>query len=141
MSHLSTRSIKPVHLAAAVALVAAGTWGGTALAAGPDEKPTSAGTASKAAALRAPGPAYAYKKKSFTIEPGATSSATVFCPAGYKVSGGGVQTTSFGLRVNETRPEDGADTDSVVDDGWVSYVENPSASASSAVTWAVCAKL
>ena len=141
MSYLSTRSVKPVHLVAAVALVAAGTWSGTALAAGPDEKPHTVGSASKAAALRAPGPAYVYKKKDFTVEPEATSSAQVFCPAGYKVSGGGVQTTSFGLTVNETRPVDGADTDSVVDDGWVSFVENPSSLERSATTWAVCAKL
>ena len=143
MSILSTRSVKPVHLAAAVALVAAGTWGGSALAAGSDAKPSSddTGTVTSSAGQRAAGPAYVYKKKDYTVGAGSSNSATVFCPRGYKVSGGGVQTATTDLVVNETRPADGGDSDSVADDGWISYTINPSGAESAATTWAVCAKV
>ena len=142
----SLRFTTPVRLAAVVTLVAAGTWGGTALdaGAGADDKPAVAPAAdSSASNARGGGPAYVYKSKVFTVPGGAGNlgNAVVKWPSGYKVSGGGVQTGSSDAIVNETRPVDGNDGDAAPDDGWISYVINPSASDQTHSVWAVCARV
>ena len=121
----------------------AGTWSGTALAAGgSSDKPAVApgrrkrrlGRACRRSGLRLQdqglhragrGPGQRLRR----------------CPLGYKVSGGGVQTGSTDAIVNETRPLDGNDADAAPDDGWMSYVINPSGGDQTHSVWAVCGRV
>ena len=127
-------TVKPVHLAAAAVLVV-GSWGGATFAAASD------GSAEKAPVTNARGGANAplvYKTKTFVVPANSFNNGIATCPAGYKVVGGGVSPEGVTATVNDTRPYDKADADSVPDDAWIAYVINPDGVNINATTYAVC---
>lgn len=133
-------TVKPTHAIVVTAVVAATAWGGASVASGADSaKPSVAPVPSAASAARA-GAALVYPSKSFTIANNNLQGASVKCPTGYKVVGGGIGETSSDAVINETRPWDSGDSDSIPDDGWSGFVTNPSSAQQSATMFAVCKK-
>jgi hypothetical protein len=58
---------------------------------------------------------------------GSQTPSTVLCPGGEAVTAGGVRSSGFlndEMHVNTLRPEDGADSDRRLDDGFIAWVDN-----------------
>jgi pimeloyl-ACP methyl ester carboxylesterase len=77
-------------------------------------------------------------EKTVEVRPFSIGAVKVSCPAGTKVSGGGVGPGSLRVIVS-SRPFDGPDADSVTDDGWATKVRNPDDEKRNSTVKAVCA--
>jgi len=77
-----------------------------------------------------------------TNEAGKQTFVATVCPSGTAVTGGGVSSESDVLgeqQVNSSFPYDGADADSLPDDGWGAYVDNKGTVDRFVYAWAICA--
>ncbi len=85
---------------------------------------------------------YTYATRTVTIPAGDTNAAKARCPAGRKVIGGGVATHpgDHSVEVFISRPADGSDANSRLDDAWYGAAGNGTDSAVSMRVFAVCAK-
>jgi hypothetical protein len=77
-------------------------------------------------------------EKTIAVRPFSIGSAKVSCPAGTKVTGGGVGNGSL-RHILTSRPFDGPDADRVPDDGWAMKLANPDDERRDSTVDAICA--
>ncbi len=86
---------------------------------------------------------FRYPQIDKTIHPSAQATARARCPAGTKVTGGGVTTDSSGtskVTVAASEPFDGADRGSRPDDGWLASSNNGTTRSQDMAVTAICAE-
>ena len=85
---------------------------------------------------------FAYQRRERLVAAGGQDQLKAPCPAGTKVTGGGVITATDSLKVDvaSTEPFDGPDPGSTPDDGWLGTANNGKSSSTRMVVLAACAK-
>lgn len=139
----TSMSVRPAQVMSVGALAVACWAGATWVASGDDgnaaplerKRAVASGTSTSAAGN------WVYKSKSFDVDANSAASGLVKCgKASFKAVGGGVETSTLGLLLNESRPWDGPGGDTRPDNGWSGWVVNRDNFASSFRVYVICSR-